>query len=220
MVSMIMLILAFAIILSFGLMVKSPKGGIWLYKGAIFVIMIIVLFVALFFYLGSTEISALNINLNPWKNYLRYRVFAAIVCVAVIFAISQLPLLFVKYPHKKRILKYEGLVYTAVLVIGIICLSEFSGVGELNDDELQSGNEVIRYITEYNKTHGKQCQSLSELGLKSVGYNFYEYKGMWFLLNANDKAFDLRFRSPQDSDINYDFTYSSDLHEWNETIIH
>ena len=46
-----MSILAVAIILSFGLMVKSPKYGVWVYKGAIFIIMLIVLFVALFFYL-------------------------------------------------------------------------------------------------------------------------------------------------------------------------
>jgi len=57
------------------------------------------------------------------------------------------------------------------------------------------------------------------LGLKPVGDNYYEYKGMWFLLDANDKAFDLRFRSPQGSDMNYDFTYSSDVHEWDGTII-
>ena len=108
MVSLIMSILAVAIILSFGLMVKSPKYGVWVYKGAIFIIMLIVLFVALFFYLGgNADISALNINLHPWRNYLLYRVVAAVVCVAVIFAISQLSLLFVKYHNKKKIVKYE-----------------------------------------------------------------------------------------------------------------
>lgn len=223
MVTLIMLILAFAIILSFGLMVKCPKYGLWLYKGAIFGIMIIVLFVALFFYLGgNADVSALNINLHPWKNYLLYRVFAAVVCVTIIFAISQLPLLFAKcyaMKEKKQIVKTEGLVYAAILVIGVICLSEFSGVGKLHDEKLQAGNEVVRLIDEYNKTHKMQCQSLSDLGLKPVGDNYYEYKGMWFLLDANDKAFDLRFLSPYDGDINYDFTYSSDTHEWNESII-
>ena len=29
---------------------------------------------------------------------------------------------------------------------------------------------------------------------------------------------DLRFRSPYGWDINYDFTYSSDIHEWDDTI--
>lgn len=223
MVTLIMLILAFAIILSFGLMVKCPKYGLWLYKGAIFGIMIIVLFVALFFYLGgNADVSALNINLHPWKNYLLYRAFAAVVCVTVIFAISQLPLLFAKCyakKEKKQIVKTEGLVYAAILGIGIICLSEFSGVGKLYDEKLQAGNEVVRLIDEYNRTHKMQCQSLSDLGLKPVGDNYYEYKGMWFLLDANDKAFDLRFLSPYDGDINYDFTYSSDTHEWNESII-
>lgn len=223
MVTLIMLILAFAIILSFGLMVKSPRYALWLYKGAIFGIMIIVLFVALFFYLGGNEdVSALNINLHPWKNYLLYRVFAAIVCVTVIFAISQFPLLFAKcYVKniKKQIVKYEGLVYSVVLVIGVICLSEFSGVGKLYDEKLQAGNEVVRLIDKYNRTNGKQCQSLSDLGLKPVDDNFYEHKGMWFLLDANDKAYILRFRSPYGGDINYDFTYSSDIQEWDETII-
>lgn len=220
MVSLIMSILAVAIILSFGLMVKSPKYGVWVYKGAIFIIMLIVLFVALFFYLGgNADISALNINLHPWRNYLLYRVVAAVVCVAVIFAISQLPLLFVKYHNKKQIVKYEGVIYAAILIIGIVCLSKCSGVGKLDDDKLQAGNDVVRLIYKYNKSHKRPCQSLSELGLKPVGNNYYEYKGMWFLLDANDKAFDLRFRSPQGSDMNYDFTYSSDVHEWDGTII-
>ena len=223
MFTLIMLILAFAIILSFGLMVKCPKYGLWLYKGAIFGIMIIFLFVVLFFWLGGNgDETALNINLHPWRNYLRYRVAAAVACVTLFLAASQLPLLFVKcYAKKKKwqIIKYEGLVYALTLGIGVICLSEFSGVVKLHDEKLQAGNEVVRLIDEYNNTHKTQCQSLSELGLKQVGDGFYEYKGMWFLLNANDKAFDLRFCSPEGGDINYDFTYSSDVHEWNETII-
>lgn len=185
--------------------------------------MLIFLFVALFFWLGgNADVSALNINLHPWKNYLLYRVFAAVTCVMVFLAISQLPLLFVTcYTRKKKwqIIKYEGLVYATVLVIEVICLSEFSGVDELHDEKLQAGNEVVRLIDEYNKTHKMQCQSLSDLGLKSVRDNFYEYKGMWFLLDANDKAFELRFRSPYGGDINYDFTYSSDVQEWDYTII-
>ena len=213
MVTLMMLILVVAIVLSFGLMVKCPKYGLWLYKGAIFGIMIIFLFVALFFWLGgNADVSALNINLHPWRNYLIYRVFAAVACVMFFLAISHLPLLFAKcYTKKKKwqIIKYEGLVYTVTLVIGVICLSEFSGVGKLHDKKLQAGNEVVRLIDEYNKTHKMQCQSLSDLGLKLVGNNFYEYKGMWFLLDANDKAFELRFRSPYGEDINYDFTYSS-----------
>lgn len=223
MVTLIMLILAFAVILSFGLMVKCPKYGLWLYKGAIFGIMIIFLFVALFFWLGgNADATALNINLHPWKNYLLYRVFAAVACVMVFLAISQLPLLFVKcYAKKikKQIVKYEGAVYAVTLVIGVICLFEFSGVGKLHDEKLQAGNEVVRLIDEYNKTHKMQCQSLSDLGLKPVGDNFYEYKGMWFLLDANDKAFELRFCSPYGGDINYDYTYSSDGQEWDDTII-
>ena len=223
MFTLIMLILAFAIILSFGLMVKCPKYGLWLYKGAIFGIMIIFLFVVLFFWLGGNgDETALNINLHPWRNYLRYRVAAAVACVTLFLAASQLPLLFVKcYAKKKKwqIIKYEGLIYALTLGIGVICLSEFSGVVKLHDEKLQAGNEVVRLIDEYNNTHKTQCQSLSELGLKQVGDGFYEYKGMWFLLNANDKAFDLRFCSPEGGDINYDFTYSSDVHEWNETII-
>lgn len=220
MISLFMPIWAFAIILSLGLMVKSPQYGLCLYKGAIFSIMIIVLFVALFFYLGGNAVSALNINLHPWKNFLLFRVFAATVCVTVIFSISQIPLLFAKcYPKstKKRIIKYD--VYAVVLAIGIICLSKYSGVGKIYDDKLQAGNDIVRLIYEYNRTHGMQCQSLSDLGLKPADDNFYEYQGMWFLLKANDKAFDLRFRSPQGSVINYDFTYSSDIYQWNETII-
>ena len=103
MITLIMLILAFAIILSFGLMVKCPKYGLWLYKGAIFGIMIIFLFVVLFFWLGGNgDETALNINLHPWRNYLRYRVAAAVACVTLFLAASQLPLLFVKCYAKKK----------------------------------------------------------------------------------------------------------------------
>lgn len=185
--------------------------------------MLIFLFVALFFWLGgNADVSALNINLHPWRNYLLYRVFAAVACVTFFLAISQLPLLFVKcYAKKKKwqIIKNEGIVYAVTLIIGVICLSEFSGVGKLHDEKLQADNEVVRLLDEYNKTHKMQCQSLSELGLKPVNDNFYEYKGMWFLLDVNDKTFELRFRSPHGGDINYDFTYSSDVQEWDYTII-
>ena len=128
-------------------------------------------------------------------------------------------LLFKRLSPEDNFIKYEGAVYAVTLVIGVICLSEFSGVGKLHDEKLQAGNEVVRLIDEYNKTHKMQCQSLSDLGLKPVGDNFYEYKGMWFLLDANDKAFELRFLSPYGGDINYDYTYSSDVQEWDDTII-
>ena len=215
-----MSILIIILFLSFGIMVISPKYGLYLYKGAVFIIMLIVLFVAIFFYLeGNSDISALNINLHPWRNYLLYPVIVTLFCVTVIFAISQLPLLFVRYHNKKRMVKYEGIVYAVVLIIEIICLSENCGIRKLNDAKLRVGNDVVRLIDEYNRTHGEQCQSLSELGLKPAIDYFYEYKGMWFVLNANDKAFDLRFCSPHGSNLNYDFTYSSDIHEWHGTII-
>lgn len=220
MVLSLMSILIIILFLSFGIMVISPKYGLYLYKGAVFIIMLIVLFVAIFFYLeGNSDISALNINLHPWRNYLLYPVIVTLFCVTVIFAISQLPLLFVRYHNKKRMVKYEGIVYAVVLIIEIICLSENCGIRKLNDAKLQVGNDVVRLIDEYNRTHGEQCQSLSELGLKPAIDYFYEYKGMWFVLNANDKAFDLRFCSPHGSNLNYDFTYSSDIHEWHGTII-
>lgn len=220
MVLSLMSILIIILFLSFGIMVISPKYGLYLYKGAVFIIMLIVLFVAIFFYLeGNSDISALNINLHPWRNYLLYPVIVTLFCVTVIFAISQLPLLFVRYHNKKRMVKYEGIVYAVVLIIEIICLSENCGIRKLNDAKLQIGNDVVRLIDEYNRTHGEQCQSLSELGLKPAIDYFYEYKGMWFVLNANDKAFDLRFCSPHGSNLNYDFTYSSDIHEWHGTII-
>lgn len=38
-----------------------------------------------------------------------------------------------------------------VLVIGIIYLSEYNGVGKLNDDKLQAANEVVKLIDDYNK---------------------------------------------------------------------
>lgn len=81
-----------------------------------------------------------------------------------------------KYHNKKQIVKYEGVIYAAMLIIGIVCLSKCSGVGKLDDDKLQAGNDVVRLIYKYNKSHKRPCQSLSELGLKPVGDNYYEYK--------------------------------------------
>lgn len=223
MITMIMLIAALAAILSFGLMIKSSKAGVYLYKGAFFIVLMIVLFFALFFYLGSNaDVNALNTNLHPWKNYILPRVLAAIFCAAIIFIISQLPLIFVKGFSKGRkikIIKYEGLTYGIILVVGVILLSKYSGVGKLYDTKLQAGNEVVRLINEYSRNQRRQCQSLSELGFEPVKDYFYEYKGMWFSLNSNDKTYDLRFRSPDGEDIYYDFTYSKDSDSWSESTI-
>ena len=223
MITMIMLIAALAAILSFGLMIKSSKAGVYLYKGAVFIVLMIVLFFALFFYLGSNaDVNALNTNLHPWKNYILPRVLASIFCAAIIFIISQFPLIFVKGLSKGRkikIIKYEGLTYGVILVACVILLSKYSGVGNLYDTKLQAGNEVVRLINEYSITQRRQCQSLSELGFKPIKDYFYEYKGMWFSLNSNDKTYDLRFRSPDGEDIYYDFTYSKDSDSWSESII-
>ena len=155
MVLSLMSILIIILFLSFGIMVISPKDGLYLYKGAVFIIMLIVLFVAIFFYLeGNSDISALNINLHPWQNYLLYPVIVTVFCVTVIFAISQLPLLFVRYHNKKRMVKYEGIVYAVVLIIEIICLSENCGIRKLNDAKLQVGNDVVRLIDEYARAAG------------------------------------------------------------------
>ena len=223
MITMIMLIAALAAILSFGLMIKSSKAGVYLYKGAVFIVLMIVLFFALFFYLGSNaDVNALNTNLHPWKNYILPRVLASIFCAAIIFIISQFPLIFVKGLSKGRkikIIKYEGLTYGVILVVCVILLSKYSGVGNLYDTKLQAGNEVVRLINEYSITQRRQCQSLSELGFKPIKDYFYEYKGRWFSLNSNDKTYDLRFRSPDGEDIYYDFTYSKDSDSWSESII-
>jgi len=221
--TMIMFIAALAVIISFGLMIKCPKAGIYLYKGAFFIIMIIVLFVALFFYLSSNQdINALNINLHPWKNFILPRAIGATIIVGVIFGIAQIPLIFVKCYNKGtkyKIMRYEGIIYAVILAVGVILLSKYSGVGKLYDTELQAGNEVVRLINEYNKTHGKQCESLSELGFTPVKDYFYEYKGMWFSLKSNDKTYGLRFRSPDGGNINYDFIYTRETDSWSESII-
>ena len=75
-----MVIAALAAILSFGFMIKGSKAGVYMYKGAVFIVLMIVLFVALFFYLGSNaDVNALNTNLHPWKNYILPRVLASIL---------------------------------------------------------------------------------------------------------------------------------------------
>lgn len=223
MVQVLVIIATLAILLSSGWMIKSPKQGVYLYKGGLFIIMLIVLFVALFFYLGSNnDVNALNTNLRPWKNYILPRVIGTAICIAVIYGISQIPLIFIKRlgkAKKYRIMRNEGIIYIGILAVGIFFLSKYSGVGKLYDSKLQAGNEVVRLLDEYNNTHHKQCESLSKLGFKPTKDYFYEYKGMWFSLNSNDKTYDLRFRSPDGDETNYDFTYTKDTDAWNETII-
>ena len=218
-----MIIAGLAIMLSLGWMIKRPKEGVYLYKGGLFIIMVIVLFVALFFYLGSNgDTNALNTNLHPWKNFILPRVIGAFICVAFIYSISQIPMIFIKSLDKTKkhyIMKYEGLVYAVILTVGIFFLSKCSGVGKLYDSKLQAGNEVVRLLNEYNNTHENQCESLAELGFQPAKDYFYEYKGMWFSINTNDKTYDLRFRSPDGDETNYDFTYTKDTDSWNESII-
>ena len=169
MITMIMVIAALAAILSFGFMIKGSKAGVYMYKGAVFIVLMIVLFVALFFYLGSNaDVNALNTNLHPWKNYILPRVLASILCAAIIFIISQLPLIFIKSLSKGRkikIIKYEGLTYGVILVVGVILLSKYSGVGKLYDTKLQAGNEVVRLINEYSIT-------LVQLNLNHIHHTF------------------------------------------------
>ena len=83
---------------------------------------------------------------------------------------------------------------------------------------MTNADRIRKWLEEHHISYDT-CGKQFIIKACSVGDNFYEYKGMWFLLDANDKAFELRFCSPYGGDINYDYTYSSDGQEWDDTII-
>lgn len=95
------LILCAAIAL-IGFMIKWPKPGLYLYKTAVFMLFLPGLFFALFFTLMGFGKQALNIDLYPWREYVMWRFLFAAGITIVMFAISQIPILFIRAVFQTR----------------------------------------------------------------------------------------------------------------------
>ena len=63
------------------------------------------IFFALFFTLMGLSVNALNIDLHPWREYVIWRFLFAATVTVVLFAVSQIPLMFIRQFLKQEKLK-------------------------------------------------------------------------------------------------------------------
>ncbi len=195
-----------AIIALIVLMAKWPKPGVYLYKVAIFVLFLPALFFALFFTLMGLSVNALNIDLHPWREYVMYRfMFAAIVTV-VLFAVSQIPLMFIRQLSKQeklKIIKIEGLIYIVILAIGTGLL--YYAV----KDSTHTENYVIERINDYSKENDRYPDSLAKIGVPSDTTS--HFGDIHILYSHNESAFTLLVKSEYD-----EYVYDSRNDMWND----
>ncbi len=157
------IIIICVIILLVGLMVKWPKPGLYLFKIVCLMLLLSGLFFALFFTLMGLGEQRLNINLHPWREYVSYRFIGALVVTVTIFAISQIPLLFLKKlssKEKTKVLKIEGMVYVALLMLGTSLL--YMAVSDRNN---YPENQVVDKIEDFHARHGQYPKTLGEINV-------------------------------------------------------
>lgn len=158
------LIIISVIILLVGLMVKWPKPGLYLFKTVCLMLLLSGLIFALFFTLMGLGEQRLNMNLHPWREYVGPRFIGALIVTAVIFIISQIPLLFMRKiseREKTKILKIEGLVYVALLILGTGLL--YATVSDRNYPE----NQVIDKIEDFHSRHGQYPKTLGDINIST-----------------------------------------------------
>lgn len=201
----IILILCTAIALV-GLMVKWPKPGVYLYKAAVFVLFLPALFFALFFTLMGLSVNALNIDLHPWREYVIWRFLFAATVTVVLFAVSQIPLMFIRqFPkqEKLKIIKIEGLIYIVILAAGTgLC---YYAVQDLTHTE----NYVIERINDYNKEYNRYPESLVEIGVPSDTTS--HFGDIHIQYSYNDRAFTLFVKSEYE-----EYVYDSRDDMWDD----
>lgn len=158
------IIIISVIILLVGLMVKWPRPGLYIFKTVCLMLLLIGLFFALFFTLMGLGEQLLNMNLHPWREYVGPRFIGALIVTAVIFIISQIPLLFMRKiseREKTKILKIEGLVYVALLILGTGLL--YATVSDRNYPE----NQVIDKIEDFHSRHGQYPKTLGDINIST-----------------------------------------------------
>lgn len=218
------LILCVAITL-IGFMIKWPKSGLYFYKTAVFMLFLPGLFFALFFTLMGFGKQALNIDLHPWREYVMWRFLFAAGITIVMFAISQIPILFIRQfskQEKLRILKTEGLIYFSLLAIGTgLCYYAFNGkeypenklVAGINDYHTEHGyypediekivlpNELLTRNNNACVRYSNDSESFTLLVKKDDGEFIYDSRnGLWDEVPEGESGLDRMIAMPKDSD--------------------
>lgn len=195
-----------AVIAFVGLMVKWPKPGVYLYKVAVFVLFLLVLFFALFFILMGLNEKTLNIDLHPWREYVMWRFLFAAAVTVVLFAVSQMPFMFSRHfskQEKLKIIKIEGLIYIVILAVGAGLLYY------VVKDSTHTENYVVERINNYHKENGRYPDSLAEIGVPSDTTS--HFGDIHILYSHNESAFTLLVKSGYE-----EYVYDSRNDMWND----
>ena len=122
------------------------------------------LFFTLFFTHMGLSVNALNIDMHPWREYEKWRFLFAASVTVVLFAVSQIPLIFIRHfpkQEKLKMIKIEGLIYIVILAVGTgLC---YHGV----QDPTHTENYIIERINAYQKEYQRYPESLEEIGMPS-----------------------------------------------------
>ncbi len=152
------LILCVVLLILVAILIKRPKPGMYLYKAVCLALLLPALSIGLFLSLRPLNVDSLNFSLHPWREYVMGRFLLATVFAAVIFAVSQIPFLFVRQfakKEKRRMVKVEGLIYLCILAIGTwLCYDE---VQKHDYPE----NKIISQINDYRDSHGHYPDCIS-----------------------------------------------------------
>lgn len=202
------LIIISVIILLVGLMVKWPRPGLYIFKTVCLMLLLIGLFFALFFTLMGLGKQALNIDLHPWREYVGPRFIGALIVTTVIFIISQIPLLFLKKLSSKvksKILKIEGLVYVALLILGTGLL--YVAVSDRNYPE----NQVIDKIEDFHARHGQYPKDLSDINVNIDNDSLFINDNVHLGYSCDKNAYTLSMNYEYGS-----YVYDSRKDRWSE----
>lgn len=195
-----------AIVALVGLMVKWPKPGVHLFKVAVFMLFLSALFFALFFTLMGLNVNALNIDLHPWREYVMWRFLFAATVTVVLFAVSQIPLIFIRQFSKReklKIIKIEGLIYIVILAVGTgLCYY-------VVQDSTYPENYVIKHINDYQKEYHRYPESLNEIGVPSDTTSHFGHIHIQYF--HNDSSFTLLVKSEYEQ-----YIYDSRKDMWDD----
>lgn len=202
------IIIISVIILLVGLMVKWPKPGLYLFKTVCLMLLLSGLFFALFFTLMGFGMQSLNIDLHPWRESVSPRFIVALVVTTVIFVISQIPLLFLKKlssKEKTRILKIEGVIYGALLMLGTGLL--YVATSDRNCPE----NQVIDKIEDFHARHGHYPKTLSDVHINMDNDSLFANDNVHLGYSSDKNAYTLS--------VNYEYgsyVYDSRKDRWSD----
>lgn len=123
-----------------------PKSFPSIYKIVVYLMSVVVIFITLFFSLRSPiDPVNLNVDLHPWRSYILPRWWGIILVSVVFFTLSQIPFASVcKKYFRKDIIAYSTLIVISATAAAI------EGSLYYCPEELQTGNEVVEMIDNFN----------------------------------------------------------------------